>query len=97
MGYEAGLEAAAKVTLIAFQSLRKAMKVQSGDKETATAKAARLAKVKAAKAELEKPRSPRALPRAWLVISFENCCETTQKHNGIGSCPKCTPKLLGMI
>jgi hypothetical protein len=56
LGYKAGLEAAAKVTLIAYQSLRKAMKVQSGDKETATAKAMRLAKVKAAKAELEKAK-----------------------------------------
>jgi hypothetical protein len=25
------------------------------------------------------------------MISFVNCCETTQKHNGIESCPKCTP------
>jgi hypothetical protein len=56
LGYEADLEAAAKVTLIAYQSLKKAVKVQSGEKETATAKAARLAKVEAVKAELEKAK-----------------------------------------
>ena len=56
LGYEADLEAAAKVTLIPYQSLKKAVKVQSGEKETATAKATRLAKVEAAKAELEKAK-----------------------------------------
>ena len=54
LGYEADLEAAAKVTLIAYQSLKKAGKVPPGEKETA--KATRLAKVEAAKTELEKPR-----------------------------------------
>ena len=56
LGYEADLEAAAKVTLIAYQTLKTAVKVQSGEKETATAKATRLAKVEAAKAELEKAK-----------------------------------------
>jgi hypothetical protein len=44
LGYEAGLEAAAKVTLIAYQTLKKAVKVQSEEKETARAKAGRLPK-----------------------------------------------------
>jgi len=56
LGYEADLEAAAKVTLIPYQSLKKAVKVQSGEKETATAKATKLAKVEAAKAEREKAK-----------------------------------------
>jgi hypothetical protein len=54
LGYEADLEAAAKVTLIAYQSLKKAGKVPPGEKETA--KATRLAKVEAAKTELEKAK-----------------------------------------
>ena len=54
LGYEADLEAAAKVTLIAYQSLKKAGKVQPGEKETA--KATRLAKVEAGKTELEKAK-----------------------------------------
>jgi hypothetical protein len=54
LGFEADLEAAAKVTLIAYQSLKKAVKVQPGEKETA--KAARLVKVEAVKAELEKAK-----------------------------------------
>ncbi len=96
LGYEADLEAASKVTLIAYQSLKKAVK-QPGGKETATAKAIRRTKVKAAKEELEKPRSPRAPSRAWLMISFVNCYETSQKHNGIELCPRCTLKILGRI
>jgi hypothetical protein len=56
LGYEADLEAASKVTLIAYQSLKKANKVQPGGKETATAKAGRLTKVEAAKEELEKAK-----------------------------------------
>jgi hypothetical protein len=87
---EADLEAAAKVTLIAYQSLKKAVKVQSGEKETATAKGMQ-------KKSLKKPRLLRAPSHAWLMISFINCCETTQKHNGIESCPKCTPKILRRI
>jgi hypothetical protein len=55
LGYEADLEAASKVTLIAYQSLKKAGK-QPGEKETATAKAGRLTKVEAAKEELEKAK-----------------------------------------
>ena len=54
LGYEADLEVAAKVTLIAYQSLRKVVKVQPGEKETA--KAVRLAKVEAAKEELNKAK-----------------------------------------
>jgi hypothetical protein len=54
LGYEADLEAAAKVTLIAYQSLKKAGKVPPGEKETA--KAMRLSKVEAAKTELEKAK-----------------------------------------
>jgi hypothetical protein len=95
LGYEADLEVAAKVTLIAYQSLRKVVKVQPGEKETE--KAVRLAKVEAAKKSLTKPRLPRAPSRAWLMISFINCYETTQKHNGIKLCPRCTPKILGRI
>jgi len=41
-------------TLITYQSLKKAVKVQLGEKETT--KAARLVKVEAAKAELEKAK-----------------------------------------
>jgi hypothetical protein len=54
LGYEADLEAAAKVTLIAYQSLKKVVKVQPGEKEPA--KAVRLAKVEAAKAVIEKAK-----------------------------------------
>jgi hypothetical protein len=56
LGYEADLKAASKVTLITYQSLKKANKVQPGEKETATAKAGRLTKVEAAKEELEKAK-----------------------------------------
>ena len=52
LGYEADLEAASKVTLSAYQTLKKASK-QPGEKETANAKAKRLAKVEAAKTKLE--------------------------------------------
>jgi hypothetical protein len=52
LGYEADLEAAASVTLIAYQALKKAGKVPPGEKDPA--KAIRLAKVEAAKIELEK-------------------------------------------
>ncbi len=54
LGYEADLKAAAKVTLIAYQSLKKAGKVPPGEKNPA--KATRLAKVEAAKTELEKAK-----------------------------------------
>ena len=54
LGYKADLEAAAKVTLIEYQSLKKSAKVQPGEKETA--KAVRLAKVVAAKKELNKAK-----------------------------------------
>ena len=97
LGYKADLKAPSKVTLISYQNLKKALKVQPGGKEKETAKAVRLTKVEAAKEELEKPRLPRAPSHAWLIISFVNCCETTQKHNGIKSCPRCTPKILGRI
>ncbi len=56
LGYEADLEVASKVTLIAYQSLKKANKLQPGEKETATAKAGRLTRVEAAKEELEKAK-----------------------------------------
>ena len=55
-GYEADLEAASKVTLIAYQSLKKVVKSQPGKKEVATAKAVRLEKVEAAKEEIEKAK-----------------------------------------
>jgi hypothetical protein len=54
LGYEADLEAAASVTLIAYQALKKAGKVPPGEKDPA--KAIRLAKVEAAKIELEKAK-----------------------------------------
>ncbi len=54
LGYKADLEAAAKVTLITYKSLKKVVKVQPGEKEPA--KAVRLAKVEAAKAVLEKAK-----------------------------------------
>jgi hypothetical protein len=88
LGYEADLEAASTVTLIAYQSLKKANKVQPGEKETAK---------RLRKKSLKKPRSPRAPAHAWLMISFVNCYETIQKHNGIKSCPRCTLEILGRI
>jgi hypothetical protein len=54
LGYEADLEAASKVTLIAYQSLKKVVKSQPGEKETA--KAVRLEKVEAAKEVIEKAK-----------------------------------------
>jgi hypothetical protein len=54
LGYEADLEAAALVTLIAYQALKKAGKVPPGEKDPA--KATRLAKVEAVKTELEKAK-----------------------------------------
>ena len=56
LGYEADLEAASKVTLIAYQSIKKVVKSQPGKKEIATAKAVRLEKVEAAKEGLEKAK-----------------------------------------
>ena len=56
-GYEADLEAASKVTLIAYQSIKKVVKSQPGKKEIATAKAVRLEKVEAAKEGLEKAKT----------------------------------------
>ena len=57
LGYEeVKLEVASKVTLIAYQSDKKANKEKPGEKENATAKATRLVKVKATKVELEKPQ-----------------------------------------
>ncbi len=57
LGYEeVKLEVASKVTSIAYQSDKKANKEKPGEKENETAKAMRLAKVKAAKVELEKPQ-----------------------------------------
>ena len=52
LGYEADLKAAALVTLIVYQAFKKAGKVPPGEKDPA--KAIRLAKVEAAKIELEK-------------------------------------------
>ncbi len=54
LGYEADLKAAALVTLIAYQAFKKAGKVPPGEKDPA--KAIRLAKVEAAKIELEKAK-----------------------------------------
>ena len=57
LGYEeAKLEVASKATSIAYQSHKKANKEKPGEKENATAKATRLAKVKAVKVKLEKPQ-----------------------------------------
>jgi hypothetical protein len=64
--------------LIAYQSLKKVAKAQPGEKETA--KAVRLAKVEAAKEELNKAKI--AESSAWLMISFGNCYETTQNTMG---------------
>ena len=72
LSYEADLEAAAKVTLIAYQSLKKAVKVHSGEKETAAAKAARLAKVEAAKAELEKAKIAKSI---FACLAYDLFCK----------------------
>jgi hypothetical protein len=56
LGYKADLEAASKVTLIAYQSLKKVVKLQPGERETSAAKAVRLTKVEATKEELEKAK-----------------------------------------
>jgi hypothetical protein len=52
LGYEPDLEVTSKATLIAYQTLKKAVKVQPGEKDPA--KAERLKKVEAAKEGLAK-------------------------------------------
>ena len=70
LGYEADLEAASKVTLIAYQSLKKAAKVQPGEKETA--KAIRLAKVEAAKEELNKAKIDES---TFVCLAYDLFCK----------------------
>jgi hypothetical protein len=70
LGYESDLEAASKVTLIAYQSLKKAAKVQPGEKETA--KAIRLAKVEAAKEELNKAKIDES---TFVCLAYDLFCK----------------------
>ena len=73
LGYEADLEAASMVTLIGYQSLKKVVKSQPGEKETA--KAVRLEKVEAGKEVLEKAKIAES---TFACLAYDLFCKLLQ-------------------
>jgi len=85
LGHEAKLEAASKVSRVVYQSFKKVKGEKPPEKEkNSTAETRDLQKSRLRKKHLRKPRLPSAPSHARPTISFINCYETTQKHNGMG-------------
>jgi len=74
-----------KVSRVVYQSFKKVKGEKPPEKEkNSTAETRDLQKSRLRKKHLRKPRLPSAPSHARPTISFINCYETTQKHNGMG-------------
>ena len=98
LGHDAKLESAEKPPKLRTESSRRSEEKNLRTTKVLLQKPRDLRKSRLRKKILRKPRLPRAPSRACQhMISFVNCYETTQKPNGIESCPICTRKILGRI